>query len=1696
MTGEEHKDTFQGGVELSAEAVKALNDLFERGLYLQAYESAKVHGPLPNWRGPAAMVMAGRLAHHLGSASLSARITARAAKLYPSDPLVQYYHTYTILEWRGPLPAWNHLRKLGDMPHASAEEQADLCSIRAQVAASFRDFQTAEQWLLKAEELHPKDPWLAVSRCHLLESQDRYEEALAASIEAVKLHRYPYYRAGILAQAHGLQLLNRDQEALELLKAASQHLESAAVETLLFALQVELERPEEALQTLDRYERLTPLREKGTDEWLRSQRSRLAHLCGNREEALRLARTLDDKFHKGFAERLADPEHQPRKVKLPVSFVRQNYRTCAPATLAALGRYWQLSTDHLQLVAAMCYDGTPAYRQREWAEQNGWLVKEFTLTWEAATQLLDAGLPFALTTVDTANAHLQAVVGYDTLRRSFLLRDPYNPYLREAVAEPFLEHYAANGPRCFVMVPQQEAARLQTIELPEAAWYDLDHQLELALSRHDRPAAVEKLNALAASAGDHLLTWKARRALAAYDSDSKEGARCVNALLEKFPKDANLLLSKTSYLREGPRTSLLEFLTELCMDKAVDPIFYQQLAIEQLADARLEASAERLLMKSLRHRPYDATSLHVLADLRWQQRDLPTAFELYRFAASLEDKREEPTRALFAASRHLRKHHEIIGYLRDRFQRFGRYSHLSLTTLFWSEVDLTETAMAFKHLGIALEWRPEDSGLRCFAADVYARFGHYPEARAHLQAAQGRTRQLDWLRTSAHIATMEDRRPEALTLWQEVLVQAPMALDAHESMLQLLAETEGPAAVSQHLKRLGEAFPHNIDLQQLCLNWLRKDDHPAAIKTAERLVALHPANAWARRELADLLGEAGETERALREVDLALQLEPKAPFGYCVRGHLYQKLLRPADAQKDYEAALRLSVDNDFAQRALLELCETHAEKKAALNFIEQELSRQVIFGSGLVVFRELAHPILEPKELVTSLRQAHRERPDLWHTWSCLIQQLSLQTELGEAERLAREATSRFPLLPRMWIDFATIRRMQENISGEIECLETAVRLSPAWSYPARQLAEAYERAGDFWKARRLLETTLVRLPLEAVLHQMLAHFLWKTGDRDEGLQRLQKAIDTDPGMMWAWEQLPIWGKERGQPDLAINLARKLVETRAGEIRSWLLLAEHLEGRAPLEERLAAVEKALQLQPKSAWAHQIKAELLAQAGRVDEALKVCQAPVFGGKPPRELRLLGARIERIAGNNKRSLTCVEELVKEHPDYGEAWNRLARWHLDEGDLEKAARTAEHITRLDPLDPVPWGFKGAWEKERGRKDAAIQCFRKAFDLSPDYTYAAYNLFDLLVEQGQAATAAEVLHQIRKHEPGPNVLWRDIWLAVVREEKHRVPDLFIKLLQNKETESSQIQAALRIVQQAGLGKQAENIIEGCVLRGEGSTAVANMWVYLHVSRTDWNCIFQLAGRSACARFLQPALHEWLYQMTEAIKPIGDDFSKRLRFIWRARKCRQHFAAEMQNDTALWAQYSIILINLKRHRAAADWVKDWPERKGLEIWMLHNAALAHERVKEDAQAAAAFQMATRLEQRDNAAAPLYCRAAIDLALEGRHQEAGQLIGRVNLNDVSEYEQIYWRLANMLFRITSMPGHSLNPADQELLNILLERRKDRPQDLRLLRRIVKFLDNLHGNQKLKWWLLRHEQWEVAVIVAVIAILIKLFILP
>ena len=126
--------------------------------------------------------------------------------------------------------------------------------------------------------------------------------------------------------------------------------------------------------------------------------------------------------------------------------------------------------------------------------------------------------------------------------------------------------------------------------------------------------------------------------------------------------------------------------------------------------------------------------------------------------------------------------------------------------------------------------------------------------------------------------------------------------------------------------------------------------------------------------------------------------------------------------------------------------CNSHGQRIEQLKYISQELNTQTHCGDGLLQYRDYAKQVLEPEELLVGLSQLLRAREELWQAWIALARQLSDMQRHEQAIEIASQATHRFPLLPRVWLELASTYSACGKWDEQIQSLKNASSINPRW--------------------------------------------------------------------------------------------------------------------------------------------------------------------------------------------------------------------------------------------------------------------------------------------------------------------------------------------------------------------------------------------------------------------------------------------------------------------------------------------------------------------------------------------------------------------------------------------------------------------------------------------------------------------------
>jgi tetratricopeptide (TPR) repeat protein len=145
---------------------------------------------------------------------------------------------------------------------------------------------------------------------------------------------------------------------------------------------------------------------------------------------------------------------------------------------------------------------------------------------------------------------------------------------------------------------------------------------------------------------------------------------------------------------------------------------------------------------------------------------------------------------------------------------------------------------------------------------------------------------------------------------------------------------------------------------------------------------------------------------------------------------------------------------------------------------------------------------------------------------------------------------------------------------------------------------AEKELATGDPQKAVALYRDAVAALPENAMLQLKLGLALDRTGDANGELEALQKAIQLDPHMAIAHNQIGYLATQSGDYPTAEEHFRKAVASAPAYVEAWVSLAATLGMEHRFPEAQKALESALQLDPKNTNALDLRKELDSAASQ------------------------------------------------------------------------------------------------------------------------------------------------------------------------------------------------------------------------------------------------------------------------------------------------------------------------------------------------------------------------------------------------------------------------------------------------------------------------------------------------------------------
>jgi tetratricopeptide (TPR) repeat protein len=480
-----------------------------------------------------------------------------------------------------------------------------------------------------------------------------------------------------------------------------------------------------------------------------------------------------------------------------------------------------------------------------------------------------------------------------------------------------------------------------------------------------------------------------------------------------------------------------------------------------------------------------------------------------------------------------------------------------------------------------------------------------------------------------------------------------------------------------------------------------------AVTTAEDVLKRDPNNIDARRMLGRiytrLIGDQQQNrindemvKKAIEQYQKVTQLDASDTESWLMLGRLYKVSQNQDSAEKAYKKALELDPDNEYALSGLAQLYSEAGDSENAL-----------------ATWRKLADKDPSTPAL-RALARAYEEAHDY----------------KGAAETL-RRALEMSPRDPELKVALAENLLLSDQVDEALKLYTELAESDPHNAKLQLRLSQIYREKRDFAKAHEAADRARQLDPANLDIRYNEVNLLAAEGKTSEAIARLKDMLSSAPKKSGAdgdvgyravlLERLGILYRSNEQYPEALDAFRKIaqIDPDTGSRASAQIIETCREAK-DFKGALAEADSATQKFPKDRTLKMVRASLLADLGRTDEAAAATKQ-LLNGKDDRDTYMALAQIydkgrrfeEEAAAIDAAEKLCETDQDKE-PVYflrGAMFEKMQK-------VAEAEKEFRKVLQISPDNAAALNYLGYMLADRNmRLEEAQGLIKKALEIDPD-------------------------------------------------------------------------------------------------------------------------------------------------------------------------------------------------------------------------------------------------------------------------------------------------------------------------------------------------------------------------------------------
>lgn len=554
-----------------------------------------------------------------------------------------------------------------------------------------------------------------------------------------------------------------------------------------------------------------------------------------------------------------------------------------------------------------------------------------------------------------------------------------------------------------------------------------------------------------------------------------------------------------------------------------------------------------------------------------------------------------------------------------------------------------------------------------------------------------------------------------------------------------------------------------------------------AVQMYQTAIQVNGKHLRARAQLAKLYVLGGAPDKAMELVEPGLAIAPNDPDLLTSRGAARERLGDKPGARADAEKAVRIAPTNDNAVALLASIYNQAGETGQAIDLVSravqapggsvdlqlvlaqlylsagrrpeaaQEMQRVIAIEPKKLVHRyRLAQVLLLDKNIEgaeAALRAAIAQLPDSAEAKLALsnLQASYRSYDVAEAELRRMSAASPHDYQLRLGLGqfYASHNKVPEAEAVYREIIKDD-GTGPNGLTARNRLASADLASNQFDAAAPLLDEVLKENPRDNDALISRANLALARGNVDAAITDLRAVQRDQPNSIALQRELARAYLKNDDPMLAEETLRAAVQGSPKSADLRLDLAKFLVRTSRADQALPMLEKLAAEQPTNLGA--LEALFDVQVLRKDFAgARRSAALVQAAKPELPAGTYMSGLAELAdGKPDAARVAFERAVAIAPDAVEPVGALVRLDLAQRRPEQAIARLDSVIAQFPSNPLVRNFKGEVLAGLKRNDAAIDSFREAIRLSPNWTTPYRNMAASELAAGRNEDAIKTLQQ----------------------------------------------------------------------------------------------------------------------------------------------------------------------------------------------------------------------------------------------------------------------------------------------------------------------------------------------------------------